>query len=148
MNELLIIFLVGVLPCLIVGVWQTSVGYSVISRALQSKGWHRTNGVLTTQAQSSADEVDFYAITPLSIAYRVEGRVYHCQKVNLYENWKKQTQAAQQFQSQDFVPVYYNPRNHQEAVIETGLKPVYWLPVALGISSLLMAVAGVYYVVF
>ncbi|WP_299463743.1 DUF3592 domain-containing protein [uncultured Microscilla sp.] len=148
MNELLIIFLVGVVPCLIVGVWQTSVGYLVISRALQSKTWQKTNGVLTASIESTADEVDFSAVVPLKIAYRVDGQIYHCRKVNLYENWKKQAQAAQQLQSKDFVPVYYNPKNHQEAVIEKGLKPVYWLPVALGISSLVMAMAGVYYLVF
>lgn len=148
MNELLIIFLVGILPCLIVGVWQTCVGCQVMSRAIKSETWKVTQGRLMTHNEEITNEVNFHLNTPLQVTYQVEGQRYFCKKISLYENWKQRNEVANQLQQLVEVPVYYNPRNHHEAVIEKGIKPAYWAPVVLGVSSLLMAIAGFYFLVF
>lgn len=149
MNEYLIIFLVGIVPCLIVGIWQTFVGFSVIQRARKSKTWQQAQGMLVQQEDIPVgNEVAFHLNTPLQVAYQVEGHQYYCQKVSLYENWKQKNEAIFQLQQLPAVPVYYNPQNHREAVIEKGLKPIYWLPIALGTSSLTMALMGIYFLMF
>ena len=148
MNEFLVIFWVGILPCLIVGIWQTFVGYKVLNRAKKSQTWQVAQGILIAQEeQTTANEVNFHLDTPLQVVYKVEGQEYYCRKVTLYENLKQRAQAIAQIQQLASVPVYYNPLNHKEAVIYKGVKPAYWLPVVLGVSSLLVAVAGFYFLV-
>lgn len=146
MNEYLIIFLVGIVPCLIVGIWQTCVGCMVISRARKSLDWQMVRGKLTpTESILSGDEVAFHLPDALQISYRVEGHHYHCQKLHLYENWKQRGALLQQLSTAQAVPVYYNPAKPQEAVVERGIKPHYWLPLILGISSLTMALLGSFF---
>lgn len=148
MNELIIIFLVGIVPCLIVGVWQTCVGCRVLDRARRSQNWQITRGTLVNNPESfTSNEVAFHVNASLQIAYQVDGQKYLCEKVNLYENWKQRTKTREQIQQLASFPVYYNPDNHQEAVIEKGVKSVYWLPIILGISSLTMATLSFYFLV-
>ena len=148
MNEYLIIFLVGIVPCLIVGIWQTFVGYSVIHQARKSLDWQVARGKLTpAQNTLAGDEVAFHVQNALQISYQVGEQNYHCQKLNLYENWKQRTSWLQQLSPTQAVPVYYNPAKPQEAVIERGIKPHYWLPLILGISSLTMALLGSYFLI-
>lgn len=148
MNELIIIFLVGIVPCLIVGVWQTYVGCRVLNKARRSQNWQITRGTLVNNTENfTSNEVTFHLNTSLQIAYQVDGQKYLCEKVNLYENWKQRAKTKEQVQELTSFLVYYNPNNHQEAIIEKGIKSVYWLPIILGISSLTMATLSFFFLV-
>lgn len=148
MNEYLIIFLVGIVPCLIVGIWQTCVGCIVIQRARKSLGWQAVGGKLTSLNDDlTGDEVAFHLQDQMQIAYQVNGQSYYTQKLHLYENWKQRQTLLQQLSPTQSVSVYYNPDKPQEAVIERGIKPVYWLPLVLGLSSLIMALLGSYFLI-
>ena len=101
-----------------------------------------------TNDEGITNEVNFHLSTPLQVAYQVEGQRYFCKKISLYENWEQRNQTVNQLQQLAEVPVYYNPSNHHEAVIEKGVKPAYWAPLVLGVSSLLVAMAGFYFLIF
>ena len=143
LKERIFLFFFGTL-FLFGGVGVLYLGVNSIDAANDSKNWPTTSGSIIFSefqqkpAQSGRESPTY--IADIKYTYKVNGKKYNSDVVSfgqystsnrkhLYAELKKYPLGCQ-------VVVYYNPEDHQHAVLEPGWGLINLIPLALGVTLL------------
>jgi hypothetical protein len=118
-----------------------------IDRASETSSWHQTQGQITSAKATAPFGLRRrgnrnYHVN-ITYAYRVGDAEYVSSRVSGVETGEDGRQIVRRYPAGATVPVYYNPANPSEAVLEAGVPGRMWIYVVASIASALGAtVAG------
>jgi hypothetical protein len=121
----------GLAP-LLFGAWQ-------IRRELVPRTWHQVSGLILSskidEKQSGYGEIVFTPV--VEYEYRVNDKPYKSsrRRIRAFTSGQKADAEAvtARYRVGNIVTVYVDPRDPQKSVLEYGVSPLSWVPLALGL---------------
>ena len=101
-----------------------SIGFCLLFKAIQSRRWPHVIGRVTHR-ELDVQYDDGYSYKPVVVVeYEVGGEAYRSEKVMIGDYWgtkKRGQRIIKKYKKGSGVPVFYNPKKHDDAVLEPGV---------------------------
>jgi len=117
------------------GIITTLWGWSVIVKARKSASWPSVAGkIVRSETEAENDNM----LPDIRFSYTIDGKDY--QKLIEFPASTTPTQEFSKDYTKRFpqgadVKVFYNPDNHQQAILEPGQQPGDWMILAFGLGT-------------
>ena len=144
---------------LIVGIGFIGIGAFNIYKGLESQNWGETQGIILSSQIEERQETDrdydggvdttyTVYIAKIQYQYTVNGETHISNKISYsYGSTQNKSDAQKlvnKYPSGKSVTVYYNPSNHDEAVLQTGVSDLNYIMTLAGVLPLIIGIVFLY----
>ena len=141
---------------LVVGIGVSILGVQTTQKSIASDNWPQTQGtIITSDIETHKTHTKHgysYTYGPeIVYTYSVNGQSYTANKVSYSTGSSSDVSYAQKIVNTypvgTQIPVFYNPENPTEAVLEPGSNTMTYFPIIFGIVFIAVGIGGIIYII-